>query len=203
MAKKREGFLERIAKSKFGSVLIEDSWDSNILRNSPYYREIENVYKLLGGIQNEAPLKPGKFDIFTREALIELDEENHFNRYRLITLESDVYNNIQGVDLIQYKKYCRTRESKCRKDGGYWTNPSAEKQFGVSDSNGEFTTNGSSRWKQRAFYDFLKDVYSLETGRRLIRIPIYETYNYHSIDDILSHEDRMNLVNYLNKRINP
>ena len=203
MAKKRERFLERIAKSKFGSELIEDSWDSNVLRNSPYYKEIENVYKRLGGIQKEVPLTPGDYDISTKEALIELDEENHFNRYRLITLESDVYNNIQGVDSTQYKKFCRTRESQCLKFGGYWTSSSSEIQFGVSDPNGEFTTNGSARWKQRAFYDFLKDVYSLETGRKLIRIPIYEIYNYQSIDYILSYEDSRNLVNYLNKRIKP
>ena len=38
-----------------------------------------------------------------------------------------------------------------------------------------FDGNGSSRWKQRAFYDFLKDVASLVEGKPLIRISIYET----------------------------
>ena len=61
------------------------------LLESEYYAGALKIYKNLGGVLSEIPVKAGPYDIDTREFIIELDEENHFNRYRLATLDSVIY----------------------------------------------------------------------------------------------------------------
>ncbi|MEO9020597.1 MAG: hypothetical protein ABI237_04130 [Ginsengibacter sp.] len=58
---------------------------------SDYYAEIFSIYQELGGIQNEIPFFISKLDYFSNGKIIELDEENHFNRYREITLQASIY----------------------------------------------------------------------------------------------------------------
>lgn len=50
--------------------------------------------------------------------------------------------------------------------------------FGLSHSEGILIGNGSSRWKQRAFYDFVKDASTLLTQIPVIRLSIYDTVKY-------------------------
>ena len=58
--------------------------------------------------------------------------------------------------------------------GGNWTNSSSEKQFGHSSMPKIMDENGSARWKQRAFYDFLKDVSILVHKVPLVRLSIWD-----------------------------
>lgn len=51
-------------------------------------RKIE-TYRKLEGIQTQPRLAPGKWDLSFRDLVVELDEELHFNRYRLVTLSQD------------------------------------------------------------------------------------------------------------------
>ena len=73
--------------------------------------------------------------------------------------------------------------------GGKWKNSSTDTQFKPSNEEGVLDGNGSSRWKQRAFYDFLKDVHGIVRGIPVIRISIYDTYKNESIGSILSRYD--------------
>ena len=48
-----------------------------------------DMYRQLGGVQTQPRLAPGKWDLSFQELVVELDEELHFNRYRLITFSQD------------------------------------------------------------------------------------------------------------------
>ena len=52
------------------------------------WAEIEVVYRRLGGILARGPLNPGCWDLEIAGVAVELDEEQHFNRYRGTTIES-------------------------------------------------------------------------------------------------------------------
>ena len=53
---------------------------------------------------------------------------------------------------------------------------------------GDINEIGSARWKQRAFYDYLKDVYRLIENKPVCRFSIYEIVNNNSINTILKRE---------------
>lgn len=163
------------------------------LKRMGLINEVERVYKKLGGILNEVPLKFGNWDIILKDFMIELDEEQHFNRYRAMTLDSFIYHVAKGIDCIDYKNYCKVHESGCLSKaiwGKYWSSPSTEKQFGQSGAKGDLNKAGSSRWKQRAFYDYLKDVFSVTYGIKLVRISVYDsvivTGRIKTVSEILS-----------------
>ena len=52
------------------------------------FQLIQECYRKLGGQLEVPPLRFGSWDICAEKFIIELDEERHFNRYRLITLMS-------------------------------------------------------------------------------------------------------------------
>ncbi|MBV1906272.1 MAG: hypothetical protein KUG75_09370 [Pseudomonadales bacterium] len=111
-------------------------------------------------------------------AAIELDEHLHFNRYRLRTLSSPAYSELPGFPLAEYKEYCARYEDKCLGAGGYggkWSSTSTVKQFGVPWPLKELSGQGAPRWRQRAFYDFVKDLAPQLLGIRLVRIAIWDT----------------------------
>lgn len=69
------------------------------------------------------------------------------------------------------------REAQClaaAKHGGYWSNANCIRQFGPKSSEGDLTPPGSPRWKQRAFYDFLKDLLPITCGTPLARVSIWD-----------------------------
>lgn len=160
---------------------------------SDYYAEIFSIYKELGGIQNEIPFFISKLDYFNKGKIVELDEENHFNRYRKITLRASIYESGKTLDKNSYIQYCRLFESNCQTHGGYWENSSTKKKFGPSDEPGILNKLGSSRWKQRAFYDMLKDFIPYFTNISIKRISIYDKIDYNgnnlSIGNILQSGD--------------
>ncbi len=80
------------------------SGNSKDLFQFPYYDEISKLYRNkcnsqlsemgLGGVLDNFPTEIGVWDATFSEGFhIELDEEQHFNRYRNITLRSAVYQN--------------------------------------------------------------------------------------------------------------
>ena len=66
---------------------------------SYFNREIESVYRSLGGILPSIPLNLRHWDTEFDEIAVELDEELHFNRYRSITLKSAIYTRLPQFPL--------------------------------------------------------------------------------------------------------
>jgi hypothetical protein len=141
------------------------------------------IFLALGGREERFDLYdgPGAWDIATTEGVfVELDEEQHFNRYRLTTLT--FLDSIQIPWTATYRGYCSTKEGKCRTDGSFWTRASCEQVFGPSDPPGVFDGGGSARWKQRAFNDVLKDIHPRV---RLARVSIYDEIEGRALKSIL------------------
>ena len=139
--------------------------------------DVDRVYRRLGGSLPEFPAAAGIWDICLGKVVVEVDEERHFNRYRLMTLESELYLKLPLFPRTAYQSYSQENEAGCLKAagwGGNWANRSTARQFGQagplrtlpSDS----TINGPSRWKQRAFYDLIKDLSVLTGGPPLARL---------------------------------
>jgi hypothetical protein len=152
--------------------------------------EIEGIYRSLGGILPSIPhFKLSHWDMEFDGIAVELDESLHFNRYRAITLKSASYEHFPRFALDSYQRFCSEGEETCCKNGkrprGKWTNDSCEKQFGKASQPGDLSGNGSPRWKQRAFYDFLKDLSPLLIDVRVVRVAVW---------DVLANVDRTKTV---------
>ena len=150
--------------------------DSKLLLGSVYANEIIRVFEALGG-KSGSSFRPSTWDMVAGDFAIELDEQLHFNRFRLVTLDSPIYRKLPEFALESYRQYCRDNESDCLKAGGFggkWSNPSTEKMFGQSSPLKQIDGAGPSRWKQRAFYDFLKDVWQLVGNVTLVRFSVWE-----------------------------
>ena len=187
---RKESILKQVVLQEYGEKKHLKLTRGQFLLSSEFYSEVESMYKELGGILGEPPLTFGSWDISTPEFILELDEENHFNRYRLQTLNSNIYQMINGFRLDEYMRFCTLYESGCRKRGGFWKNNSSEKLFVKSDDNGCLDGAGSSRWRQRAFYDFLRDVTGLIMEIPVIRLSIYQTFKGRKVYDIIESKDK-------------
>ena len=187
---RKESILKQVVLQEYGEKKHLKLTRGQFLLSSEFYSEVESMYKELGGILGEPPLTFGSWDISTPEFILELDEENHFNRYRLQTLNSNVYQMINGFRLDEYMRFCTLYESGCRKHGGFWKNNSSEKLFVKSDDNGCLDGAGSSRWRQRAFYAFLRDVTGLIMEIPVIRLSIYQTFKGRKVYDIIESKDK-------------
>ncbi|MCH8942885.1 MAG: hypothetical protein IIA48_10680, partial [Bacteroidetes bacterium] len=78
-------FTTSIDNQKYEKPTLKEIADSNL------YDKCVKIYRLLGGILDEIPIRVGGYDFIVDGKIIELDEEAHFNRYRKITLQSKVY----------------------------------------------------------------------------------------------------------------
>jgi hypothetical protein len=85
--------------------------------------------------------------------------------------------------------------------GNNWKNNSTEKQFVKSEENGVLTGNGSSRWKQRAYYDFLKDISGRIMKIPMIRISIYDDYKNVTVDGLLKNSNDKLLYELISTKI--
>jgi hypothetical protein len=136
------------------------------------------VYYTLGGRLESPALRPGAWDLTADGILVELDEQLHFNRYRATTLEASSYARLPRFPLEAYRAFSVAKEQECVRLGcgqGRWMNASTEAHFGPSGPRGELSGNGSSRWKQRALYDLMKDLTQLDPDApRLARIAIWD-----------------------------
>ena len=147
------------------------------LSESGLMSEVQRVYGALGGRLSTPPLRVGQFDMSVEDTPVELDESRHFNRYRTTTLDSTIYSRVTGFDAAYYRNLCESRERDCLKDagfGGHWSNRSCEEQFGPAAQPGMLDGKGAARWKQRAFYDFLKDLTSVLELRAVVRFAMWE-----------------------------
>ena len=154
-----------------------------------YDAELAELYLSLGGMPESMDRwAPGPWDLaFTNGLIVELDEEQHFNRYRAATLRSPSIRSLSWSD--DYLLYCEEFERRCVQKArglGYWTSPSSERFFGPSSDRGDLSAPGPARWKQRAFYDAMRDAAS---GRILARISVYDRVNGHTIEQILRTDD--------------
>jgi hypothetical protein len=85
------------------------------------------------------------------EFVVEYDERLHFTTFRASTLASSLYDRLRvGFDLSDYASVCCTVRMPAA--SGRAHNDSAHRDFKCP------TIPGECRHRQRAFYDFLKDV---------------------------------------------
>ncbi len=170
---KKEDVLRDIFKAKKGD-RIKTSEDS--LKNID---EIKKVYKDLTGTLTKIPLRISNFSIkIDSKTFIELDDQLHFNRYRLQTLKSEIYQNCKLFNVEEHKRLCEEHEPTCLRIAGdtdRWKTNNSEKAFLKSGPEKKLEGNGSSRWKQKAFFDFIKDVYAIENEINLKRVSVWET----------------------------
>lgn len=197
--------------------LAEDIYDNSSIKTpkisifeieySGLISEVERIYYALGGTSEQVPLNYGAWDIQLKDFYIELNEERHFNRYRFETLTSSIYEDYSNFSVSNYREYCLMNEEQCLKSaswGNNWRTNSSDKLFIVSGDNGDLSKNGSSRWRQRAFYDFIKDLISVVRKVPVLRVSIYDNYNGNTVNEMLIKKDIHNLrafLKHLEKRI--
>lgn len=196
MGKREQVFGKLLSRysSKFDDDFVVPRPTIDDMRKFGVYEEVVSVYKRLGGTLDIPPCNIPRRGFAVDRKIIRLDGADHFNRYRAMTLEADVYRHHKYFKVRNHKKYCLTREDKCRTYGGYWSNPSCKKQFGKANETGNLDGNGSPRWKQRAFYDFIKDLIPTIFDIPLLRIAIYDELTddhgkSRSVNEILKNED--------------
>jgi hypothetical protein len=188
---KRETNLKEYLNRKYGSGKLKKP-NRKIFEDSMYDTEIKTTYKKLSGKLSQYPIQFRGFDIVCNDFIIELDEERHFNRFRLITLDSSIYKDYINFDVDQYKKYCNIHESECLASAAWsknWETKTSKEQFGKSDFEGCLKDNGSSRWKQRAFYDFLRDITSCIYEIPILRISIWDEIDGVTISELINCND--------------
>jgi hypothetical protein len=151
------------------------------------------VYQALGGIAKEPRISPGTWDLQVDGVAVELDEERHFNRYRAVTLEADIYQSLR-LPHADYIGFCAEYETACLRAAawrGNWTTPASEREFGTAGPEGDLTGRGSPRWRQRAFYDFIKDLAPLCGDIQVARVAIWELIEVDGerkqLGDVLKH----------------
>jgi len=121
--------------------------------------EVEDIYRRLGGRQAGPRFQLGGWDMEIDGIAVELDEDRHFNRYRRQTLDSPLHERLT-FPLALYTRVCERHEAECLRAGSWgkrWSQPRAAVEFGEAGEEGRLDGAGSPRWKQRAFYDFVKD----------------------------------------------
>jgi hypothetical protein len=124
-----------------------------------------------------ARFRPDDWDLRVEGVLVELDEERHFNRYRAETLQAPAYKRLTAFPLETFRAFCVQHESDCLAAAGYgryWSNPSCEDMFGKPGKERDLSGNGAPRWRQRAFYDHLKDLAPLCGIGPMVRLAIWD-----------------------------
>jgi hypothetical protein len=116
--------------------------------------------------------------LFEHDQYILLEPTYHFNRYRLLTLRSDFYqDHTFNFDLIKFKTFCRTKQEESIKSGlrqDLWSHELGENIFGRAEEPGYFGGKGSSGWKFIALSNFLLDVFVASKKMKLFRVAPYE-----------------------------
>lgn len=151
--------------------------------------ELIELYQVLGGKEPVRALRPGAWDLaFVDGLVVELDEELHFNRYRLRTLQAPWSARLPWHDA--YFDFCDRQEQACLDAGKWgkrWTSPSCESMFGPPGEAGALEGAGAPRWRQRALYDAIKDLAALTSNAlHLARVSVWDTVGDVRIGDALS-----------------
>lgn len=173
---------------------------------------ISEVFGVLKGKGSPITLDKLKFDFKINRYVFIYDDEVHFNRYRLDTLKTGVYESFTYPWLDSYKRLCRTYEKECIKSGArerIWNGPPiAEKLFGKSEIPGDLSGFGSAGWKLNAYNDVQYDLFSRLHGYKLIRIPMYENLmiggSLVKIDDLLlqpKENQKQGIINWMLRKV--
>lgn len=143
---------------------------------------LEDVYNQINGFglhltetieRNRTSLKMGRqeADVFLCtpfQGVIEYDEKQHFNQFRGLTLQSDMYSHWNGFDLGLYQELCNRIVPPGSKKSGFHFLKSADPLFPENTE----TEKQDNRLRQRAFRDMVKDAWSIEMGwKPVLRIP--------------------------------
>lgn len=182
-------------------------------RNSALADESMRVYRELGGVLDQYPWNPPSWDLEFETFALKLDEAPNFNRYRALTLKSSLYTTLNNFPLENYKRYCRQHEPECLKSAKHlnmWSDRESEKYFGESQDPGDLALKGASKWKERAFFDFLEDATGSLSKTKVIRISIYDNLMINNklikLDALLISQNPQNekyIWNYLSRKITP
>lgn len=173
---------------------------------------LNEAFSGLGGNGNVPLLEKLRFDFKINRHVFLYDDEVHFNRYRLATLKTSLYEVFSFPWAEAYLRLCRTYEKECLKTGlqeRVWNGPPiAGKLFGKSEPPGDLSANGSSGWKLNAYNDTQYDLVSRLHGYKLIRIPLYENLmiggSLKKIDDLLLHpkeENQQGILNWFSRKL--
>jgi hypothetical protein len=173
---------------------------------------LKSVFEELDGKGNIPVLEHLKFDFKINRYLFIYDDAVHFNRYRLLTLKSELYSVFSFPWVDSYKRLCRTFEKECIKAGlqdRIWNGPPiASRIYGKSEEPGDLSGNGSSGWKLNAYNDVQYDLISRLHGYKLIRIPEYENLmiggSLKKIDDLLlnpKEENQKAIRNWVSRKV--
>ncbi|SFI50920.1 DUF7255 family protein [Albimonas pacifica] len=153
--------------------------------------QVMQVYRALGGKMDEPPgTHVGGWTLAYGDMAVALDGELHFNRWRAQTLEAPAYRALAHFPTRKYLDFCASFERQALDAGivgGRWTTQSAEIQFGASAAPGELSGAGSARWRQRAFFDFVKDLAPLACRVPMARIAIWDRVAFSSVSMTLGH----------------
>lgn len=173
---------------------------------------LSGIFDSLEGTGRPPHLHSLKFDFKVNRFLFLYDDEIHFNRYRIKTFKTDLYDVFSFEWLEAYKRLCRTYEKDCLKAGlqeRIWNGPPiATKVFGQSEEYGDLSGNGSSGWKLNAYNDAQYDLLTRLHGYKMIRIPQYETLmiggGLKKIDELLRNpkeEHQKGIVNWISRKM--
>ncbi|GAB3658496.1 hypothetical protein GCM10028791_31490 [Echinicola sediminis] len=171
-----------------------------------------DLYRQMGGMGKFAYLEKLKFDFRIDRFVFLYDDAVHFNRYRLNTLKSDIYEVFTFSWVDSYKRLCRTFERECLKSGmqeRVWFGPPiAERCFGKAEEAGDLSGNGASGWKLNAYNDAQYDLLSRLHGYKIIRLPMYENImvsgSLKKLDQLLinpKENDQKALVSWLKRKM--
>ncbi len=173
---------------------------------------IKEVFEILGGSGKFPLLDNLRFDFKINRYVFIYDDAVHFNRYRLSTLKTSIYETFTFPWADSYKRLCRNYERDCLKVGlqeRIWQGPPiAGRIFGKSEAAGDLSGNGASGWKLNAYNDAQYDLVSRLHGYKLIRIPMYENLmiggSLKKIDELLlnpSDTSGQAIVAWLNRKM--
>lgn len=156
---------------------------------------VMSTYRQLGGVLEAPSLQPLGWDIQTVGGLIvELDEEQHFNRYRAETLAMRWSHDLPWRE--DYLAYCAEFEQVALKHhagGGFWEGEGSVAQFGKAGRRRSFDDGGSPRWKQRAVYDALRDAAAAAGSVSLARLSVYDRIGSSRLGDALRGHSALDL----------
>lgn len=185
--------------------------ESKNLRDTKEEEDLLDVYQSLGGIMKYPEVRLNGYFFETSKFALELDGQLSFNRYRLKTLRSPIYQKFLGVKPEKYRSHCKKYENECIKSGTtseIWNNKKAEALFGESEKAGDLGLNGSAGWKLKAFEDFLKDIYSKYAKIKLLRISVWDEVlingQLKKLGDLLNTPDKKTsefLLKFIERRV--
>ncbi len=170
--------LQKILQSKYlPAERYEKKYSAGVIKSADLQRWLKDSYSELGGQHDYHSIPIPGFELEFGNFCVMLNEQLQFNRYRSLTLRSDMYQQLTSFPLSKYRIYCRKMEGECLKSGKsnpYWTNYEAEYHFGKPMEPGDLGLSGSSGWKLRAIQAMLNDAVSYQLGIRVVHLSIWD-----------------------------